>query len=267
MKRDLKQATNKFEMTSSTNPAQEKASQVTDKTVFPPPANSSKSINLTMAYYANGDEQFQELQEIPVEQQTEERLVEALGYHVQDSVNWALIQALKPFTKPLTNFGRRKFLAKAASSLGRILGILKGFQAPLSNAPEVLPLKKYWREWQPWCCVITNTGLPHPKRHLFPRPRQAFMNPLHPNQSLRTRKRIPFRVRNCEKHNIPQRTQMLRLELLTRHREFFRRIPQVQFKFPTRNQPTDFLQAEAYRLLVDGAQACHIKRQRPPKFH
>ncbi|KAJ1133752.1 hypothetical protein NDU88_000228 [Pleurodeles waltl] len=67
-----------------------------------------------MAYYADEDEQFQELQEIPVEQQMEERLVEALGYHVQDSVNWALIQALKPFTKPLTNFGRREFLGESS---------------------------------------------------------------------------------------------------------------------------------------------------------
>ncbi|KAJ1138736.1 hypothetical protein NDU88_005117 [Pleurodeles waltl] len=65
-----------------------------------------------MAYYADGDEQYQELQEMPVEHQMEERLVEALGYHVEDSVNWALIQALKPFTKPLTSFGRREFLGE-----------------------------------------------------------------------------------------------------------------------------------------------------------
>ncbi|KAJ1161976.1 hypothetical protein NDU88_002456 [Pleurodeles waltl] len=44
----------------------------------------------------------------------EERLVEALGHHVQDSVNRALIQALKPFTQPLTNFGRREFLGEGS---------------------------------------------------------------------------------------------------------------------------------------------------------
>ncbi|KAJ1103503.1 hypothetical protein NDU88_000926 [Pleurodeles waltl] len=65
-----------------------------------------------MAYYANEDEQCQERQEMPLEHQMEERLVEALGHHVQDSVNWALIQALKPFTQPLTNFAKREFLGE-----------------------------------------------------------------------------------------------------------------------------------------------------------
>ncbi|KAJ1168955.1 hypothetical protein NDU88_000867, partial [Pleurodeles waltl] len=63
-----------------------------------------------MAYYANEEEQYGELQEDTSEHLLEERLVEALGYHVQDSVNWALIQALKPFTQPLSNFARREFL-------------------------------------------------------------------------------------------------------------------------------------------------------------
>ncbi|KAJ1090361.1 hypothetical protein NDU88_003494 [Pleurodeles waltl] len=67
-----------------------------------------------MAYYANEDEQYQELQEMPIEHQMEERLVEALGHHVQDSVNWALIQALKPFSQALTNFGRREFLGESS---------------------------------------------------------------------------------------------------------------------------------------------------------
>ncbi|KAJ1084073.1 hypothetical protein NDU88_004227 [Pleurodeles waltl] len=65
-----------------------------------------------MAYYANDDEQYDELQEMPAEHQMEERLVEALGHHVQDSVNWALIQALKPFTQPLSNFAKREFLGE-----------------------------------------------------------------------------------------------------------------------------------------------------------
>ncbi|KAJ1084538.1 hypothetical protein NDU88_004685 [Pleurodeles waltl] len=65
-----------------------------------------------MAYYANDDEQYDELQVMPAEHQMEERLVKALGHHVQDSVNWALIQALKPFTQPLLNFAKREFLGK-----------------------------------------------------------------------------------------------------------------------------------------------------------
>ncbi|KAJ1083469.1 hypothetical protein NDU88_003628 [Pleurodeles waltl] len=67
-----------------------------------------------MAYYVDEEEQCQELQEVPVEHQMEERLVEALGHHVHDSMNWALIWALKPFTQPLTNFGRREFLGEVS---------------------------------------------------------------------------------------------------------------------------------------------------------
>ncbi|KAJ1108258.1 hypothetical protein NDU88_005638 [Pleurodeles waltl] len=67
-----------------------------------------------MAYYANEEEQYGELQEETSEHLLEERLVEALGYHVQDSVNWALIQALKPFTQPLSNFARREFLGESS---------------------------------------------------------------------------------------------------------------------------------------------------------
>ncbi|KAJ1131628.1 hypothetical protein NDU88_009963 [Pleurodeles waltl] len=67
-----------------------------------------------MVYYANDNEQYQELQKMPLEHQMEERLVVALGHHVQDSVNWALIQALKPFTQPLTNFAKREFLGESS---------------------------------------------------------------------------------------------------------------------------------------------------------
>ncbi|KAJ1184283.1 hypothetical protein NDU88_001091 [Pleurodeles waltl] len=38
----------------------------------------------------------------------EERLAEALGSHVQESVNQALIKALKPFTRPLFIYGQRE---------------------------------------------------------------------------------------------------------------------------------------------------------------
>ncbi|KAJ1173157.1 hypothetical protein NDU88_004998 [Pleurodeles waltl] len=39
----------------------------------------------------------------------EERLVEALDFHVQDSVNKALVNALRPFAQPIFNFGVRCF--------------------------------------------------------------------------------------------------------------------------------------------------------------
>ncbi|KAJ1100730.1 hypothetical protein NDU88_005811 [Pleurodeles waltl] len=39
----------------------------------------------------------------------EERLVEAFDFHVQDSVNRALVKALRLFTQPIFNFGRRRF--------------------------------------------------------------------------------------------------------------------------------------------------------------
>ncbi|KAJ1184984.1 hypothetical protein NDU88_001780 [Pleurodeles waltl] len=79
---------------------------------FFPPLTPPVFFITIMAYYANEEEQYQELQEMPLEHQMEERLVEALGHHVQDSVNWELIQALKPFTQPLTNFAKREFLGE-----------------------------------------------------------------------------------------------------------------------------------------------------------
>ncbi|KAJ1154527.1 hypothetical protein NDU88_007278 [Pleurodeles waltl] len=67
-----------------------------------------------MAYYADEEDQIQDLQEMPLEHQMEERLVEPLGHHVQDSVNWALMKALKPFTQPLTNFDSRELLGEGS---------------------------------------------------------------------------------------------------------------------------------------------------------
>ncbi|KAJ1199892.1 hypothetical protein NDU88_003724 [Pleurodeles waltl] len=59
-----------------------------------------------MAYYTEEDEYYQDQPEATDEHQMEERLVEALGYYVQDSVNQVLIKALKPFTQPLVRFGQ-----------------------------------------------------------------------------------------------------------------------------------------------------------------
>ncbi|KAJ1151687.1 hypothetical protein NDU88_004467 [Pleurodeles waltl] len=48
----------------------------------------------------------------------EERLVEALDFHVQDCVNQALIKALKPFTKSLTRFGQRELQGRSLPDTG-----------------------------------------------------------------------------------------------------------------------------------------------------
>lgn len=68
-----------------------------------------------MAYYAEEADQLAEYadqgeyEEVPYEHQLEEQLVEALDSHVQGSVNKALINAIKPFTQPLQNYGKHTF--------------------------------------------------------------------------------------------------------------------------------------------------------------
>ncbi|KAJ1165309.1 hypothetical protein NDU88_005737 [Pleurodeles waltl] len=71
-----------------------------------------------MAYYAEEDKYEQDLPEITDEQHMEKRLVEALGYHIQDSVNQALIKALKPFTQPLARFGHHKLRGRSLPETG-----------------------------------------------------------------------------------------------------------------------------------------------------
>ncbi|KAJ1139666.1 hypothetical protein NDU88_006033 [Pleurodeles waltl] len=68
-----------------------------------------------MAYFAEEDEYYQEEVEGPFQDQMEEKLVQALGHHVQDSVNQALIKALKPFTVPLVRFGQRELMGPPPS--------------------------------------------------------------------------------------------------------------------------------------------------------
>ncbi|KAJ1154909.1 hypothetical protein NDU88_007652 [Pleurodeles waltl] len=65
-----------------------------------------------MAYYAEEDEFFQQEAEEPYDNQMEERLVQALGHHVQDSVNQALFEALKPFTQHLVCYGQRELMGR-----------------------------------------------------------------------------------------------------------------------------------------------------------
>ncbi|KAJ1091311.1 hypothetical protein NDU88_004438 [Pleurodeles waltl] len=60
-----------------------------------------------MAYYAGEDDFYQDHPDT-MDDHLEERLVEALGYHVQDFVNQALINALKPLAQPLRRFGQRE---------------------------------------------------------------------------------------------------------------------------------------------------------------
>ncbi|KAJ1110717.1 hypothetical protein NDU88_008065 [Pleurodeles waltl] len=68
-----------------------------------------------MAYFTEEDDYFQEEAEVPFKHQMEERSVQALGHHVQDSVSQALIKALKPFTQPLVRFGQRELMGRPYS--------------------------------------------------------------------------------------------------------------------------------------------------------
>ncbi|KAJ1171751.1 hypothetical protein NDU88_003609 [Pleurodeles waltl] len=97
-----------------------------------------------MAYFAGEEEYYQEEVEAPFPEQMEERLVQALGHHVQDSVNQALIKALKPFTAPLVRYGRRDLMGHISTGSGakdpipRDAGLpSKGLLAPLSSAEIV----------------------------------------------------------------------------------------------------------------------------------
>ncbi|KAJ1138284.1 hypothetical protein NDU88_004675 [Pleurodeles waltl] len=71
-----------------------------------------------MVYYTTEDEYYQDQPEANDERQMEDRLVEAQGYHVQDSVNEALIIALKPFAQPLMCFGQHELRGRSLSDSG-----------------------------------------------------------------------------------------------------------------------------------------------------
>ncbi|KAJ1172910.1 hypothetical protein NDU88_004752 [Pleurodeles waltl] len=93
-----------------------------------------------MAYYAGEDDFYQDQPEF-ADDHMEERLVEALGYHVQDSVNQALINALKPFAQTLRRFGQRELrgrpLIEAGSQADQLpdLALSHGaLKRPLSSA-------------------------------------------------------------------------------------------------------------------------------------
>ncbi|KAJ1108596.1 hypothetical protein NDU88_005972 [Pleurodeles waltl] len=63
-----------------------------------------------MVYYAEEDEAYQEISEVPYENQMEERLVKALGNHMQDSINRMLLKALRPFIQPLVQYRQHKLI-------------------------------------------------------------------------------------------------------------------------------------------------------------
>ncbi|KAJ1189747.1 hypothetical protein NDU88_006489 [Pleurodeles waltl] len=93
-----------------------------------------------MEYYTEEDEFYQEHPD-NINDHMEERLVEALGYHVQDSVNQALINALKPFAQPLRRFGQRELRDRPSLDAGSQpdqlpdLGISqRALKRPLSSA-------------------------------------------------------------------------------------------------------------------------------------
>ncbi|KAJ1201129.1 hypothetical protein NDU88_004944 [Pleurodeles waltl] len=71
-----------------------------------------------MGYYTEVDEYFQDLPELAEDHHMEERLVEALGHHVQDSVNKARIKALKPYTQSLMRSGQCEFRGRALPENG-----------------------------------------------------------------------------------------------------------------------------------------------------
>ncbi|KAJ1083758.1 hypothetical protein NDU88_003913 [Pleurodeles waltl] len=93
-----------------------------------------------MAYYAGEDDFYQDQPDF-TDDHMEERLVEALGYHVLDSVNQALINMLKPFAQPLRRYGQRELrghpLMDAGSQSDQLpdLAMSEGaLKRPLSSA-------------------------------------------------------------------------------------------------------------------------------------
>ncbi|KAJ1143940.1 hypothetical protein NDU88_010242 [Pleurodeles waltl] len=70
-----------------------------------------------MAYYAGEDDFYQDHPD-SIDDHMEERLVEALCYHVQDSVNQALINTLNPFAQPLRRFGQRELRGRPLIDAG-----------------------------------------------------------------------------------------------------------------------------------------------------
>ncbi|KAJ1170672.1 hypothetical protein NDU88_002545 [Pleurodeles waltl] len=70
-----------------------------------------------MAYYTGEDDFYQDHPD-SIDGHMEERLVEALGYQVQDSVNQALRNALKPFARPLRRFGQRELRGRPLMDAG-----------------------------------------------------------------------------------------------------------------------------------------------------
>ncbi|KAJ1205843.1 hypothetical protein NDU88_001268 [Pleurodeles waltl] len=93
-----------------------------------------------MAYYPGEDDYYQDHPDT-MDDHMEERLAQALGYHIQDSVNQVLINALKPFAQPLRRFGQRELRGRPLLDAGlkpdqlSDLGLSQGaLKRPLSSA-------------------------------------------------------------------------------------------------------------------------------------
>ncbi|KAJ1132328.1 hypothetical protein NDU88_010650 [Pleurodeles waltl] len=76
---------------------------------------AESQLRLIMAQYMD-DEQYGEYDADHYDQHMEECLVEALDFHVQDSVNNALVKAKRPFAQPIFNYGGRRFGAGLGNS-------------------------------------------------------------------------------------------------------------------------------------------------------
>ncbi|KAJ1136885.1 hypothetical protein NDU88_003299 [Pleurodeles waltl] len=63
------------------------------------------------------EEQYGEYDAGHYDHHMEERLVEVLDFHVQDSVNKALVKALRPFAQPIFKFGFRHFSAGSGNPI------------------------------------------------------------------------------------------------------------------------------------------------------
>ncbi|KAJ1145122.1 hypothetical protein NDU88_011414 [Pleurodeles waltl] len=129
-----------------------------------------------MALYVEEDEFFQEEAEEPYENQMEERLVQALGHHVQDSVNQALIKALRPFKQPLVRFGQRELMGRPSDNrvidnqLPDVSRTQRAYRGPRSSAEilsqmasSVLRDHEYEQDLNELPKELSSQGLSHPE--------------------------------------------------------------------------------------------------------
>ncbi|KAJ1117434.1 hypothetical protein NDU88_005634 [Pleurodeles waltl] len=97
-----------------------------------------------MVCYADEEEYYQENPDRHEEYGMEQRPLEALGTHVQDSVNQALIKTLKPFTRPLVQYGqcelrgKRPMVNMPRDDLAPNVGLAQTASVGPSSSAEIL---------------------------------------------------------------------------------------------------------------------------------